>query len=232
MDLDIKRIIDLHKIDEQMLEIHEGKGDLPNIINDQEYKIDELNEKVIDNKEALETLNKNINQLNIKTEEFSSGIEKHNSQIYSVKNNKEYEAIIKEIDYLKEQNNENNEGLKNAKEEKESLNSFIEESENKINELSSKLNENKEELKVTSALTEKEENDLNNSKEKLLKEINDKKFVTSYKEGNNNFKLSPVSRDSCSNCFSSLPPQFILNVKEMNKLYVCPSCGVNLYWDE
>ena len=72
MDLDIKRIIDLHKIDQQMLEIHEGKGDLPNIINDQEYKIEELNEQVLDNKEALESLNKNINQLNIKTEEFSS----------------------------------------------------------------------------------------------------------------------------------------------------------------
>ena len=36
MDLDIKRMIDLHKIDQQIIEIHEGKGDLPSIIEEQE----------------------------------------------------------------------------------------------------------------------------------------------------------------------------------------------------
>ena len=232
MDLDIKRMIDLHKIDQQILEIHEGKGDLPNIIEEQENKIKALEKQISDNQIELEALNKNINEYNIQTDDFKSQIDKHNSQIYSVKSNKEYEAILKEIDYLKDQNDENAINLKNATQEKESINSNIEDYKIKIEELSLKLEDNKKELKETSALTDKEEKNLNSSKEELLKEIINKDFLSSYNEGNNKFNLSSVSRDSCSNCFSSLPPQFILNVKDMNKLYVCPSCGVNLYWDE
>ena len=36
MDLETKKIIDLHKIDLQILEIHDGKGALPSIIQKQE----------------------------------------------------------------------------------------------------------------------------------------------------------------------------------------------------
>ena len=232
MDLDIKRMIDLHKIDQQIIEIHEGKGDLPSIIEEQENKIKELENQISDSQTKLELLKKNINECNIQTDDFKSQIDKHNSQIYSVKSNKEYEAILKEIDYLKEQSNENAVNLKNATDEKDSINNNIEEYKSKIEELHVKLGDNKQELIEASALTDKEEIDLNSSKEELLKKITDKDFVSSYKEGSSKLNLSSVSRDSCSNCFSSLPPQFILNVKEMNKLYVCPSCGVNLFWDE
>ena len=38
MDLEIKKIIDLHKIDQQILEIHDSKGALPGIIEKQENK--------------------------------------------------------------------------------------------------------------------------------------------------------------------------------------------------
>jgi len=147
MDLDIKRMIDLHKIDQQIIEIHEGKGDLPNIIEEQENKINELKNQISDGQMKLELLNKDINQYNIETEDLKSQIDKHNSQIYSVKSNKEYEAILKEIDYLKAKDNENITSLKNATGEKDSINSNIEEDQNKIEELVLKLDENKKELK-------------------------------------------------------------------------------------
>ena len=44
-------------------------------------------------------------------------------------------------------------------------------------------------------------------------------FIKAYEEGNQHFQLSSVSREACSNCFSTLPPQFILNVKKMDKLF-------------
>ena len=39
MDLEIKKIIDLHKIDLEILEINDGKGSLPNIILKQQQQI-------------------------------------------------------------------------------------------------------------------------------------------------------------------------------------------------
>ena len=42
MDIEIKKIIDLHKLDQQILEINENKGALPSIIKEQEEQINDL----------------------------------------------------------------------------------------------------------------------------------------------------------------------------------------------
>jgi len=231
MDLDIKRIIDLYKIEQRILEIEEEKGDLPKIIDDQEEELEILNQTVSDSDTEIESISKSINSFAEKSKDFNSKIDNLNSQIYSVKNNKEYEAILKEIDFLKSQQDENSTDLSNSNHSKEEISSILETSRNKIDDLKIKIDENRIELKESSVLTEKEELELNDAKQKLLKTIKDKKFVKSFDSGNSEFKLATVTRESCSSCNSSLPPQFMLNVKNMNKLYPCPTCGVNLFWD-
>ena len=42
MDLDVKKIINLHKIDTRLHEINDEKGGLPEIIDEQKEKLDEL----------------------------------------------------------------------------------------------------------------------------------------------------------------------------------------------
>ena len=53
MELEIKAIIRLHKIDKRLEEIFESKGDLPNIINDNQSNLDNFkisNSDIIQNK--------------------------------------------------------------------------------------------------------------------------------------------------------------------------------------
>ena len=232
MDLDIKKLIDLHRIDNQILEIHEGKGDLPNLISERENKVKDLEDILKNSEDKMKNIDKNINSFNSQASDFNSKIENYNSQIYSVKNNKEYEALIKEIDFLKSESSDVANQLDEINKEKEELSDIINDSKSRIEEISSKLDSDYQELKEISAETENEESKLVKNKTKLLKEIKNKNFIKAYEEGNQHFQLSSVSRESCSNCFSTLPPQFILNVKKMDKLYTCPSCGINLYWEE
>ena len=42
MDIEIKKIIDLYKIDQEILEINENKGALPSIIKEQEKQVEDL----------------------------------------------------------------------------------------------------------------------------------------------------------------------------------------------
>ena len=53
MDLEIKKIIDLHKIDLEILEINDGKGSLPNIILKQQQQIDDLKQNLKSAKKEL-----------------------------------------------------------------------------------------------------------------------------------------------------------------------------------
>ena len=125
MNTDMKKIIDLHKIDLRMLEIEEDKGELPGLISEQEEKISNLNDSLIESKNKINSLDKNIHNYNSQSTDLLSKIEKYNNQIYSVKNNKEYEALLKEIDFLKTENNELKERLSNESKEKESTREWI-----------------------------------------------------------------------------------------------------------
>ena len=232
MDLEIKKIIDLHKIDLEILEINDSKGALPGIIKKQEEQKNSLKDSLKDSKKELKSLDKNINDYSTQATDYASKIKNYNDQIYSVKNNKEYEALLKEIDFLKGENKTVESNLSDSKDKKEKMELFIDDTSKNLEDLLSKLKSNLEELKVISAETDQEEKKLNKSKDKLLKDIKNKNFVSSYLEGNQSFKLAALSRDACSSCFSSLPPQFILNVKKMEELFPCPSCGINLFWEE
>ena len=47
MELETQKIINLHKIDVRLQEIHEEKGDLPEIIKEQKDEIEGLNSKIL-----------------------------------------------------------------------------------------------------------------------------------------------------------------------------------------
>ena len=232
MDLEIKKIIDLHRLDQLILEIEEMKGNLPSLVKEQENKIDTCSKSIKDAENNILLIEKEINAFNDESADFTSKIEKYNSQIYSVKNNKEYEALLKEIDFFKNKYNDISIKLNSKVQEKSDLINLNKEINEQLNELTKQLEINISDLKETSALTDKEEKELNKNKDKIIKEIKNKKFLESYLEGNHSFKLAVVSRNSCDECNSSLPPQFILNIKKMDQLYKCPNCGINLYWDE
>ena len=232
MDLEIKKIIDLHKIDQQILEINDSKGALPDLIAKQEVKVEDLKSILKETEKELKSINKNIDNYSMQSMDLSDKIKNYNDQIYSVKNNKEYEALLKEIDFLKGESATADSDLSIYKAKKEESESTLAETKTTLDELIAKLDSNQQELKIISASTDKEEKQLSKEKEKLLKNIENKNFVSSYLEGNQRFKLAVLSRDACSSCFSSLPPQFILNVKKREELYPCPSCGINLYWEE
>jgi hypothetical protein len=42
----------------------------------------------------------------------------------------------------------------------------------------------------------------------------------------------PVSGASCGGCFASLPPQFINEIRKMEKLITCETCGRILVWSQ
>ena len=232
MDIEIKKIIDLHKLDQQILEINENKGALPGIIKEQEEQIDSLESQLKQSQIELKDITKKTDDFSSQSSDFNKKIKKYNDQIYSVKNNKEYEALLKEIDFLKSENEVIINNLSDLKSEKDKCLELIDDIKKKIEDIDSKLKFNNAELKTLSAETEIEEKELEKNKKDLIKNIKNKSYLSSYNEGTQNMQLSPLSRGACGSCFSTLPPQFVLNVKKMDKLYSCPSCGINLYWEE
>ena len=231
MEINTKLIINLHKIDKRLDLIHESKGELPSLINEKENKIKEIKESILLSVNKIEDLVNDKSSIDLNINEYKDLIEKYNKQIFQVKSNKEYDALLKEIDHIEEKNKELLESINNIndeiKENEESKNDF----EEKISKMEESLNSNREELNVVSVETKTEENTLLKEKNKILKDIKDEAFLKQYGDNNSGSILESISRGSCDNCYSSLPDQLLLDIKKGNKLFLCPDCGIYLYFD-
>ena len=49
------------------------------------------------------------------------------------------------------------------------------------------------------------------------------------KEEYSGLAFATVNRSCCENCYSSLPPQLIIDIEQQEKLVSCPSCSIFLY---
>ena len=230
MNLDVKKIINLHKIDTRLQEIHDEKGGLPEIINEQKEKLDELKNQIHQSEEEIKLLNKDKSVCTSSIEDFNTNLEKHNKQMDNVRNNKEYDALLLEIDHLKKENNELQSKVDVINNSIEDMNTSNDEINSRIDSLTEKIGNNEKELNEKSVEFSIEEKLLEKDKKKVMSEIADTLFLDKYKEDNDSM-VSAVFNGSCGACFYTLPAQSLEDTKS-GKLITCPNCSIYLYFDE
>ena len=224
-------LIQLHETHERLAEIDELKGDLPELLNEQKNDFNEMNDTQTDNSLKIDGLSKELKSCQKTLADHNVKFEKYNNQLLKVTNNKEYDAVLLEIDYFKKLIIELDAQILSINNEKEELSSLIENNVPLIKELSEKMKINKKELNSKMSKTNKEEQLLSkHSKQLKQKIINDKrlaqytKFYVKYGQG-----MAHIARQSCSYCYTQLPPQTLVEIEYNKKIITCPSCSVFLY---
>ena len=224
-------LIQLHETHQRLAEIDELKGDLPELLSEQEDDFNRMNQEQKDNSSKIDTLSKELNSCQTTLTDHNTKLEKYNSQLLKVTNNKEYDAVLLEIDHLKKIITDLNEEISSLNLHKDELSSFIETNTPLIDELSEKMQVNKKELETKMLETDKEEQLLSKNSKKLTKQIADDlmfrqydKLYQKYGQG-----MAHISRQSCSHCYTQLPPQTLVEIEYDKKVITCPSCSVFLY---
>ena len=155
-------------------------------------------------------------------------IKKYETQQNNVKNNREFEAISKEIEI---------QGLDVQVSEKK-IKEFQFEIKNKTEIYDSallNLEERKKDLEIKraelnniTAETEKEESKLIKEADAYADKIEDRLKIA-YNRLRGNFKnglaVVTIERDSCSGCFNQIPPQRQSDIRQRKKIIVCEHCG-------
>ena len=224
-------LIQLHETHARLAEIDELKGDLPELLNEQENDFNEMNDTQKDNSLKIDGLSKELTLCQKTLADHNVKFEKYNNQLLKVTNNKEYDAVLLEIDHFKKLITELDTQILSINNEKEELSSLIENNTPLIEELSEKIKINKKELDSQMSETNKEEQLLSkNSKQLAKKIINDNclaqysKLYEKYGQG-----MAHIARESCSYCYTQLPPQTLVEIEYNKKIITCPSCSVFLY---
>jgi len=223
----LKILYELQKIDDQLDELEELRGDLPKTVEELEAQIEEIkniiSEKKQQRKESMEKRKENESQIEIATESQK----KFKAQLYKVRNNKEYDALTKEIDHtdelVKKYEAENNEFADLSK----TLADEIEEIKPKLDELSVEIKNKQDDLKIIIKANEKEEANLNKQRKKLESQIKkgDYSAYMRIRKAKKGMAVSTIRRSACSGCHNIVPPQRQLEIRQNNRLYYCEYCG-------
>lgn len=224
----LKSLIHLQKIESKLDEIQILKGELPMEVKDLEDEIAGLSARRVRIEEEINGIQEFINSRNLAIKESQALIIKYEKQSDNVKNNREYEAINKEIE---NQTLEVKLAEKHIKDANEDLleKSLQHDKVNKQIETKEKnLEHKRSELDKIIADTEKEEKAINKDISKSRESV-DERLLTSYerirKSYRNGLAVVPIQRDSCGGCYNSIPPQRQSEIRQRKKIIICENCG-------
>lgn len=221
-------LIRLQKIDSKLDEIKVLKGELPMEVKDLEDEIEGLHARQTRIEEEINGILEFIEQKKALITEAQALIKKYEKQSENVKNNREFEAINKEIEtqMLEEKHAEKN--IRDASEDLAEKAKLLENAKAAVAVKETNLNAKKSELEKIIKETEKEESQFVKEMEEARVEVEDRLLV-SYDRIRKNFRnglaVVPIERDSCGGCFHAIPPQKQSEIKLHKKVMVCENCG-------
>ncbi|MGN0006628.1 MAG: zinc ribbon domain-containing protein [Alistipes sp.] len=224
----IKALYDLQKIDSQIDEINKVKGELPLEVQDLEDEIAGLNTRMGNINAEIEELNTLTRQRKREIDQAQMQIAKYNEQQNNVRNNREFDAIAKEIEYQELEITLAEKRLKEYAAAIKAKKALLEEAEASLAEHNIDLTAKKSELEgieaETSAQTEALEAQAVVAKAKI-----DERLLAAYNrirgKVHNGLAVVTVQRDACSGCFNRIPPQRQADIRAGKKLIVCEYCG-------
>lgn len=224
----LKALYDLQTIDSQIDRIYTVRGELPLEVEDLEDELAGLETRLAKLNEESADLDKSISGKKIMIEECNALIKKYKEQQGSVRNNREFEALSKEIEFQELEIQLCEKRIREYKTGIEQKKLLIEGTEARIAERQKDLEAKRKELEEIVAETEKEENDLLKKSAKA-KKIIDERLTQAYDRirGNarNGLVVVNVERDACGGCFSKIPPQRQMDIQSHKKIIVCENCG-------
>ncbi len=226
-----KKLIALYTLqqnDSKIDRIKIVRGELPLEVEDLEDEVAGLETRIDNYIQEIEMLDKQIADKVLAIKESQGLIKRYEEQQNNVRNNREYDALTKEVEF---QSLEIQLAEKRIREFTAQLIMSKEEIENAQHELSDRKNDmeaKRSELTDIVAETELEEKELNNKSEQQQRLI-EERLLVAYKRirknARNGLAVVPVERDACGGCFSYIPPQRQLDIKLHKKIIVCEFCG-------
>ncbi len=218
----------LQKIDSKLDEINILKGELPMEVKDLEDEIEGLHARKTRIEEEINGITIFINEQKEGIKEAEAMIEKYEKQSDNVKNNREFEAINKEIENQQLNAKLHEKNIKDATEDVAEKAKHLDAAKAAVEGKETNLATKKSELEKIIKDTEKEEKVLSKEVDGAREDV-DERLIHSYdrirKNYRNGLAVVPVERDSCGGCFHAIPPQKQSEIKLRKKVMVCENCG-------
>lgn len=218
----------LQQVDSKIDEINHLKGELPLEVADLEDIVAGLETRIATYVADNDALTKNSKSKKEDIENAKNQITKYEEQQNNVRNNREFDAISKEIEYQKLEIELAEKHIKEFAAEIKAKKKMIDEAKEVLEGRKIDLQTKRDELASIEAETAIEIAELS-AKAAVLNAKIDERILNAYHRirGNvrNGLAVVTVRRDACGGCFNRIPPQRQLDIRMSKKVIVCEYCG-------
>jgi len=218
----------LQDIDSKIDSIKKVRGALPDEVRDLEDELAGYETRLHKFEEDLTGIEKDIENKKEGIKASEELIKKYTEQQMNVRNNREYDAITKEMELQSLEMQVSEKRIKEAYIIIEDKKGEVDITREKTKERQADLKAKKEELDSLLAESESDEAKLGRDRKKASKNI-DERLVLAYdklrKNARNGLAVVNVRRSACGGCFNLVPHQRQADIKEKKKIIVCEHCG-------
>jgi uncharacterized protein len=223
----------LQLLDTELDELRELRGDLPEAVNKLEKQVEEMESKIQEYDEFLKTGAVDRQRKDKESLELIEKIDKYKQQQLDVKNNKEYDALTHQIESAETTITTYEEEIELFADEATDVKEKKEKLEQERDTLKEDLELKHTELGDILSATNDEESQISDKRNKAIADISEDDLAM-YKKIRDakTAAVVRIKRGSCSGCYNVVPPQLILEIKKNDRMYICEHCGRILVSEE
>src|SRR6201999_3785106 len=206
----LKALYELQTIHTKIDKIRQVRGELPMEVADLEDDVEGLETRIQKIKNELDDLEDDIVTRKNLIKDAQGNIKKYEAQLNEVKNNREYDAISKEIEIQGLDIQVSEKKIREFGFEIATKTTVYEKALADLEARKSDLDAKKDELGTITAETQKDENELSALADKAIPNIEERLFIAYSRlrqNAKNGLAVVTIQRDSCSGCFNQIPPQ-------------------------
>lgn len=234
----LKTLVLLQRLDLQLDDLTIMRGDLPDQIEDLEAELEGIKVTVVNAEKFLKEADGQIDAIRVEIEASKEKTAKYKAQQFEVRNNREYDALTKEMDSMAKHAEDMEKKIEAIKAQKEESSKVSLLADPKIKHLEQELKDRKAQLEDITRDTLDEERILLSDRKKLI-EKTDKKMIDQYERiraARDGKVVVKIQRGACGGCFKVIPLQRQAEIKKGTRVFHCEHCGriivSELYFDE
>ena len=224
----LRALYNLQQVSTEIDKIRTLRGELPLEVQDLEDEIEGLQTRANNLDDEIKKLSDAIVEKKNEIKEADLQIQKYESQQNTVRNNREFDAISKEIEYQNLEKQLCDKRIKEytaeMKHKKEVSDDAKQQIESRVVDLETKRKELDNIIEET-----KQDEDVLIQKAGKISQTIDERLLTAYKRirsnARNGLAVVTIQRDACGGCFNKIPPQRQLDIRLRKKIIVCEYCG-------
>lgn len=215
-------------LDRLRWQIREG----PERLQGLEKELGALEENIETDKGRIQDLKKTQREYEAEIEDGLAHIKKSRGRLMSIKNNKEYRALLREIEDTEKGNVAKEDKVLGCLEELEDLNKELEAKEKDLSGMRDRLESEKKAIAKEVARVHEEFSGVEKSRKELLQTI-DPQLLAKYeqiKATSGGIAVALVNNATCSECHLGIPPQMYNELQRQDTLKFCPNCQRIFCW--